>query len=67
MSIFKMKLQTQNMGPRLNWLGYILKHLYNEKCAYQKEIPIKLQRVALMLRNLGLNAIPLHGQLSQVK
>ena len=36
-----MKLQTQNMGPRLNWLGYILKHLYNEKCAYQKEIPIK--------------------------
>ena len=24
------------------------------------------QRVALMLRNLGLTAIPLHGQMSQV-
>lgn len=25
------------------------------------------QRVALMLRNLGMTAIPLHGQLSQVR
>ena len=26
-----------------------------------------VQRVTLMLRNLGLQAVPLHGQMSQVK
>ena len=49
------------------YLVYILNELAGNTFMVFCSTCANTQRVALMLRNLGLNAIPLHGQLSQAK
>jgi len=49
------------------YLVYILNELAGNTFMVFCSTCANTQWVALMLRNLGLNAIPLHGQLSQVK
>lgn len=48
------------------YLVYILNELAGNSFMVFCSTCANTQRVALMLRNLGLTAIPLHGQMSQV-
>ena len=49
------------------YLTYILNELAGKSCIIFCGTCANTQRITLMLRNLGMNAIPLHGQLSQVR
>ena len=49
------------------YLVYILNELAGNSFMVFCSTCANTQRVALMLRNLGMTAIPLHGQMSQVR